>query len=422
MKNKKKIIFIEPHMDGPRGHHMDSLIAKSISLQKYGKIYWIVSNKFKQRQAGIPKYVKIINILDTAKRKISFFEIGNTLNTFFLILKNFFLSMLIIFQLLKSREYAWIYPFFYNFFSFPKYLPSFFSSFENLQTNQNDQIIFNSCSDLNDYELAFFLYFYKKNRPTFHMFIRTLPKFQTNRIKTPFYFLKKFKKINELNKKFYLYAETKLIKDFFFKICKIKVSLFHDFYFFSSKPKKTKIINIGFFGEAREDKGFSKYLPLIEKSLELDRNLNFIIQFSKVPKELRDIKKNLSQYVYKNKKIRIIPKYLNYLKYRKLLTKVHIVPILHDVERISRIGSGVIFSCIANQIPMVIPKSSFIKQNFNFKYNSYLEASSLEEYAKKILYIYENYNYFLNESKKEAKHFQEKFNSYPFLDRIKKKK
>ena len=420
MKNKKKIIFIEPHMDGPRGHHMDSLIAKSVALRKYGKICWIVSNKYKQRQADIPKHVKIINVLDTAKRGIFFFNIKNTVNTFFLILKNFFLSAVIIFQLLRRREFSWIYPFFYNFCSFPKYLPSIFSSFENLQVNQNDQIIFNSCSDLNDYELAFFLYFYKKNPPAFHMLIRSLPKFQKKKIKTPIYFLKKIN-INEKNnfkKKFFLYAETEKNKSIIFKNYRIAINLFHDCYFFSTKTRVTKKINIGFFGEARANKGFEKYLSLIKEGHKLDNGLNFTIQFSSVPNEFVGTKKEILKYIKKNKTVKCIPKYISYTKYRKFLTTIDIAPIMYDHALLDQVGSGVVFSCIANEIPMIIPSNSSIKKKF--KHNCYLEAVDIKDYAKKIIEIQKNYTYFLQESKKEAKYLQEKFHSYPFLDRIKK--
>ena len=420
MKTKKKIIFFEPHMDSLRGHHMDSAIAKSIKLQKFGEIFWLVSNKFNKDHVNIPNYISVLNVLDTAKRKISFFKIINTFNTLFLIIKNFFFSLFIIFCLVKKNNLSWIRIFYFNFFSFPKYLPSIFFSFENLQITHNDHVIFNSCSDLNDYELAIFLYSYKKQSPTFHLFIRTFPKFKKIRSKNSFYFLKKINKMSKLNAKFNFYAETKEIKNYFYKSFKIKVNLFHDFYLFSSKTSKPKKINIGFFGEARKDKGFVNYSSLIKSCFKINSNLNFIIQFSSVPYELQNAKENLLNYAYKNNKIKIITKYLDYFEYRKLLKKIHIVPILHDPKRIGQIGSGVIFSCITNEIPMILPKNNHIKKNFDFKFYSYLEADSIEEYANKILEIQGNYDYFLNQAKMEAKYFREKFKNYPFLERIKK--
>ena len=196
--------------------------------------------------------------------------------------------------------------------------------------------------------------------------------------------------------------------------------MFHDFYRFSTKIRKSKKINIGFFGEARKDKGFANYSYLIKSCFKINSNLSFIIQFSSVPDDLQNAKENLLNYACKNNKIKIITKYLDYFEYRKLLKKIHIVPILHDPKRISQIGSGVIFSCITNEIPMILPKNNLIKKNFDFKFNSYLEADSIEEYANKILEIQGNYDYFLNQAKMEAKYFREKFNNYPFLERIKK--
>ena len=92
-------------MDSLRGHHMDSAIAKSIKLQKFGEIFLLVSNKFNKNHVNIPNYISVLNVLDTAKRKISFFKIINTFNTLFLIIKNFFLSMFIIFCLVSCNIY-----------------------------------------------------------------------------------------------------------------------------------------------------------------------------------------------------------------------------------------------------------------------------------------------------------------------------
>ena len=58
MINNKKIIFFDPHIDKPRGHHLDSLIAKSLSLKNSGTIYWIVNKNFKRHQESIPSILK----------------------------------------------------------------------------------------------------------------------------------------------------------------------------------------------------------------------------------------------------------------------------------------------------------------------------------------------------------------------------
>lgn len=417
MINNKKIIFFDPHIDKPRGHHLDSLIAKSLSLKNSGTIYWIVNKNFKRHQENIPKHIKILNISDTAKRKIFLLNILQNLKTLFLILKNFFLTFIIIFSLIKKKNFTWLIPFFFNFCSFPKYLPSIFDILNKLNLGNSDHFIFNSCSDINDYELAYFLTFLNKENFSLHLFIRSLPKFHKKNIKNPIYFLKRIPAKN-IQKKFFLYAETQKNKNLFFKNYKMRIDLFHDFYTFFQRPKKLKKINVGFFGEARINKGFKNYLKLIKKTFEYNPKINYFVQFSRVPEEILFEKKQIIKYSKKNKNVKIIPNYLNYFQYRKFLTKINIAPILYERNLLNEVGSGIVFSCIANEIPMVIPKNSPIKKMF--KYNCYLEADSISEYAKKILEISKNYNYFLSQSKKQSEFFQKKINDYPFLKRVEK--
>ena len=100
---KKKIIFFEPHLDSPRGHHMDSTIAKTISLQKYGKIFWFVNKKFKKSHTNIPNYISVINVLDTAKRKIFFLNFKRLLRPFFNH-KKFFFIYIYYFSIIEKKK------------------------------------------------------------------------------------------------------------------------------------------------------------------------------------------------------------------------------------------------------------------------------------------------------------------------------
>ena len=85
------------------------------------------------------------------------------------------------------------------------------------------------------------------------------------------------------------------------------------------------------------------------------------------------------------------------------------MPILHDVKRLNTGSSGVIYSCITNEIPLVIPKDcSYLKKILVFK--SFEEAIDINGFVKKIILINNKFNSYLKEAKKLSKNFNNNIN------------
>lgn len=105
-------------------------------------------------------------------------------------------------------------------------------------------------------------------------------------------------------------------------------------------------------------------------------------------------------------RITILDGYLDFWEYRRLLQKINIMPILYDPNKLNFVGSGLFYSSITHEIPLIIPsKSILLKEYLVFK--NYIEATTLEDYILGVEKIVNNYEYYLNQSKKLAKLYKE---------------
>ena len=160
-------------------------------------------------------------------------------------------------------------------------------------------------------------------------------------------------------------------------------------------------------------------MPKLIKDLNsnLNKKINFIIQINNYPQNLSGVKNELLDLSKKFNNIKIIQGYINYFEYREILKKISIIPLLHELDQLKFCGSGLVFSSIVNEIPMVIPKNATYVKNF-FKYNSYLEAENILDYSKKIIEIINNYPKFLECAKKQSFFYKEKLNKDFLNNRI----
>ena len=71
MKNSKKIFLFEAELTKGSGHHYDQLVENSIYYKERGEIYWIVNKNFNSKDLYIPKFVKILKCINSAKRNFS---------------------------------------------------------------------------------------------------------------------------------------------------------------------------------------------------------------------------------------------------------------------------------------------------------------------------------------------------------------
>ena len=74
---------------------------------------------------------------------------------------------------------------------------------------------------------------------------------------------------------------------------------------------------------------------------------------------------------------------------------------MYDLEQM-RLGSGVLYSCVSNEIIPIIPNNSdYLKEILSP--NSYLEANNIETFASNSLSIIKNYENYLSCAKVSSK-------------------
>ena len=113
-------------------------------------------------------------------------------------------------------------------------------------------------------------------------------------------------------------------------------------------------------------------------------------------------KEELQELAREFNNIKLINGYINFFEYREILKTIDIIPLLHELDQLKNCGSGIVFSSMVNEIPMVIPKNAIFVSSF-FKYESFLEAKDINDYSQSIEKIIENYPKFLEKAKKQSK-------------------
>ena len=414
---KNKILFFEPETsDQLLGHHLDTMIETSIFLKnKKNEIIWFLNKKFNKENYYIPSYIKVQNVIETAKRK--FLSIKSIFVIVNISIKNFFYYFFFLFYfLLKGKIVLLIKAIACNYFTFPKYFPSFYFNYKDLNMLENDNIVIPSTRD-NDIELFYFLYILEKKIPNLHFKILYPPK--ESKIKNFFFYLRKINTLKEINNKFHFYSEVNYTKKIIKKKLNIKINNFSHAFSFSVKRYNKKNITIGFLGAATIEKGFIKLPDLILKLKNKLKNLKFIIQITDINRTVEDAAKKIINIAKKDNIIKIIHNYQDYKSYRSLLKKINIMPLMYEPGYFKKRGSGIFFSCITNEIPMIIPKNCTLWKSFlNKKYKNFQEASNLNEFYKGIVYMSNNYKYFLNQAKKQSLNYKQILKKDIMLKRI----
>ena len=413
MDTQKKIILFEGELSGGKGHHYDFLVENSFYYKDKGEIFWVVNNKFNKEKLYIPDFVKILNIIDTAKRKVNFQNFSFIGKIIFISIKNFFMSY---YYLIKKNKLNKIFLKYLikNFFTFPKYFSSFCKIFEHIDLKENDILIFQT-SRINDVELANLLILLKIK---IKLHLRIIQLHRKRKLKKCYEILKQLNKKNELFKNIFFYTETDFQKQQIKKNTDIDIELFSNNLTFSQKKIPDKKFTIGILGESRFDKGFYKLPDLIRNlnSKAIDK-VQFIIQINNCPENLLGIRDEIYALSKEFKNIEIVNGYIDFFDYRRFLEKINIIPLLHELDQLKNNGSGIVFSSIVNEIPIVIPKDAlYVKKLFNF--NSFLEAKDLREYSNNIIHIIENFPLFLEQAKKQSLSYKNKLNSDPLNNRI----
>lgn len=413
MNVKKNIILFEGELCGGKGHHYDHLVENSFYYKNKGKIHWVVNKEFNKEKLYIPDFVKIHNIIDTAKRKFNFKNFSSITKITLLVIKNFFLSYYLILSKFKLNKFFLNY-LLKNFFSFPKYFSSFCKIFKHVELNENDLIIFQT-SRINEFELAYLLILLKLKAK---LHLRIIQLHKKKRFAKCNKILKDLEINNELFKNIFFYTETDFQKQQIKKFTNINLELFYNNLSFSEKEIPKDKFTIGILGESRFDKGFFKIPKLIEDlNSKAFNKVKFVIQINNYPENLIGVRNEIYTLSKKYKNIDILDGYIDFFEYRKLLKTINIIPLLHQLDQLKNCGSGIVFSSIVNEIPMVIPKDAiFVKKFLN--YNSFLEAENLVDYSNNIIRIIENFPLFLQLAKKQSLFYKSKLNFDSLNNRI----
>ena len=415
---KNKLLLLETEMVGPGGHYLDNVIESYYYFRNNLQIQCLLNKKFNPQGTFIPSELQLIKILNSnifKKEKNKFLYL---LFEIFSLLKRFILTILLIpFFLFHKNFKNYLNAIISNNFIIPKYFAEIFFFLKKNKYSKNDHIFFQTTRNKH-IALANFIARIDDNLPNIHLRILYTP--SSKKKFTGFYYYLNQIKPYLLNKKISLYSLTdKNIKIFNEKInSKIGIFKTNIPWVFYNREKKDNSITVGYMGDARESRGFNLLPNLINKLIDKNENLNFLIQFSKTSSNSTNItSENLFKMAENNPKIKILKTYLDYADFRNTLQKIDIMPILHNNEEINNGNPSTIYSSITHEIPMVLP------QNLNYMKDvmvnkSFEIADNLDGVVTQTLKIANDYNRYLNAAKINSKLLFEIFENDPLKKNI----
>lgn len=395
---KKKLIFIESLLKDGGGHHMDNLIETSLYFKKNNEIHWLLNENFKKKKLYIPDNV-ILNPCIPDENKDLFEKTKNLFFLIFLFIK-------------EKRLLKFIQIFCKNFFSIPRYFNhQVFNYFKIQKFEPEDTVVIQSCRP-KDVELVYFLSGLIEKMPKIIMRILYPPK--KKKLKNFYYHTQK---LIDDKKHVKIFTEVSSIKDYIKKRLDYDVQNFTQIYSFHNRtiPKK---FTLGFLGESRIDKGFDRLPNFINILLNNGLDCNFIIQFSKkIYSNTDKTKKQITDISKFNSNIKIIDGYIDFWEYRNLLKEINIMPLLYESDKLNFVGSGLFYSCITNEIPMIIPSKADLLDEY-LMFNSFEKANTDEEYMQSVKKIIKNYGLYLTECKKLSSKYKKSLLNDPLVREI----
>lgn len=415
---KNKLLLLETEMVGPGGHYLDNVIESYYYFRNNLQIQCLLNKKFNPQGTFIPSELQLIKILNSnifKKEKNKFLYLSFEI---FSLLKRFIFTILLIpFFLFHKNFKNYLNAIISNKFIIPKYFTEVFFFLKKNKYSKNDHIFFQTTRNKH-IALANFIARIDDNLPKIHLRILYTP--SSKKKFTGFYYYLNQIKPYLSNKKISLYSLTdKNIKIFNEKInSKIGIFKTNIPWVFYSREKKDDSITVGYMGDARESRGFNLLPDLINKLIDRNENLNFLIQFSKTSSKSTSItSENLFKMAENNPKIKILKTYLDYADFRNTLQKIDIMPILHNNEEINNGNPSTIYSSITHEIPMVLPQNlNYMKEVMVNK--SFEIADNLDGVVTQTLKIANDYNRYLNAAKINSKLLFKIFENDPLKKNI----
>ena len=416
MNSNRRLLFFEAEMTEGKGHNLDNLIEATIFFKEKFNIIWFVNKNFKEQDLFIPSQTVVKKLINSNKFKRNKNKLFYFLNEIYFFFNNIYQIIFFIFYFLhKKKLFIFIKVLINNYLIIPRYFKPFYLEYVKQNIKDYDQIIIQSCRR-KDIALIYFLTSIEKKIPKIHIRVLYPPK---NNFMGFFFYLNKIKK-KILDNQINIYSEIdyskKLIEEKS-KDLKNKVFIFNQIYTFFIREKENKPINIGFVGDARVNKGFNQLPEFIEKLYSKNKNIRYLIQFSKTYDETRETRNILIKMANQIPNLEIIEKYCDYLEYRNLLKKINIMPLMYPASHLNVMGSGIFYSCLTHEIPLIIPSgSTYLKKLLNYK--CYEEAENTDDFVNKSILIAQNYSYYLTEAKRQSAEYKLEIKDDPFVKRI----
>ena len=415
---KNKLLILETEMLGPGGHYLDNVIESYYYFRNNLQIKCLLNKKFNSRGTFIPNELKLIKILNSNIFKKEQNKFLYLLFEILSLFKRFVFTILLIpYFLFHKNCINYFNAIISNKFVIPKYFIEIFFFLKKNNYSKKDHIFFQTTRNKH-MSLANFMVRVDNNLPRIHLRILYTP--SSKKKFTGFYYYLNQLKPYLLNKKIFLYSLTDKNIKIFNKELNSKIGIYKTNipWVFYNRQKKDRCITVGYMGDARESRGFNLLPDLINKLLDKNKNLNFLIQFAKTSSNSTT---NTSEKLFKmaenNHKIKILKAYLDYSDFRNTLQKIDIMPILHNNEEISNGNPSTIYSSITHEIPMVLPQNlNYMKEVMVNK--SFEIADNLDAVVKQTLKIASDYNKYLNAAKINSKLLFEIFENDPLKKNI----
>ena len=415
---KNKLLLLETEMVGPGGHYLDNVIESYYYFRNNLQIKCLLNKKFNSRGTFIPNELKLIKILNSNIFKKEQNKFLYLLFEILSLFKRFVFTILLIpYFLFHKNCINYFNAIISNKFVIPKYFIEIFFFLKKNNYSKKDHIFFQTTRNKH-MSLANFMVRVDNNLPRIHLRILYTP--SSKKKFTGFYYYLNQLKPYLLNKKISLYSLTDKNIKIFNKEINSKIGIYKTNipWVFYNRQKKDRCITVGYMGDARESRGFNLLPDLINKLLDKNKNLNFLIQFAKTSSNSTT---NTSEKLFKmaenNHKIKILKAYLDYSDFRNTLQKIDIMPILHNNEEISNGNPSTIYSSITHEIPMVLPQNlNYMKEVMVNK--SFEIADNLDAVVKQTLKIASDYNKYLNAAKINSKLLFEIFENDPLKKNI----
>ena len=413
---KKKLLLLETEMKDPGGHYLDNLIESFFFFKDDFKIYAGLNKNFNDKGTFIPNELIIRKIIKRnnfeKKENKSFHYLFETLSFF----NRFSLTIILIpYFLFKNNISNYLNAVLSNNFIIPKYFIEIYFFLLKNNFTENDHIFFQTTRNKH-MSLANFLVRINRKIPKIHLRILYTP---VERNVGGFYHY--LNKINQflLNKKIYLYVLTH--KNY--KIFKNKLNSENGIFLsnipwvFHNRTNDNNYKTVGYMGDARVNRGFNNLPKIIAELSKISEDFKFIIQYSKVSKEVKESSDKLLQMSKTNPNITVYLKYMDYKEFRDTLQRIDIMPILHNSEEINLGNPSTIYSSITHEIPMTLPSNLRYMKDI-LVHKSYEDANNVDEIIKKIILIKNNYQSYLLAAKKNSSILSKIFSNDPLKKNI----